>query len=871
VVVGPLVVGPLVVGPLVLAGLVSAMPRRRAALGPRAKTALISAALGVAAAGLTLSSLGTDIGGLVSSRPTVLVALTVTFFLAEQFLVNIEFRRETHSMTFAGVPLAAGILLLPVHELVLARLVGSLAALLIQRIGAEKTAYNTCAFVFEAALSATLVQAVLGVPVRLDVASISFALVCIAAVDQAMSSLVLLVIRIHGVRMERSEAVGVLIQAVALSIVASTFAAAICLLTGQGPSGDILVVALLAVSIVLYRGYATITRRHQSLAMVHDFVADNAGADSVDDLARQSLARVRTLLRCTTAELLLTAGPSAGQADGPQLLKRIVCADESVEVSHVPTDSSDWVRSKALHHGEPTLAPRAGKDPATQKWLAAHGARDALVVPLLTANQPVGVITVLDRLGETTSFTEDDLALLQTLSTHLSVSLHSTLLLDKLAHDATHDSLTGLANRAHLSARIAEAYAASPDDVAVLLLDLNKFKEVNDVLGHDVGDRLLQVVAERLRTCLPGSATIARLGGDEFAVLLVGLGSDATAAATRLARRAHEELGRPVRLDEALLAPEASVGVAVGRQTRADDLLRCADTAMYAAKHEGSAVAVHHSDMDRGRAERLALVADLRVALEEHPEQFGVVYQPKIDLVTGEAVSAEALVRWNHPTLGTVTPDRFIPLAETSGVIDALTGHVLAQALAACRSWHEHGIDLSVAVNLSARNVMNPELPALVGRALQRFAVAPEKLILEITESVVMEEPDRAVPVLHALSERGITISLDDFGTGYSSLSYLQQLPVSELKIDRSFVSGLLGERSANASALIRSITALGESLNLSIVAEGIETDAQRAAVAELGCHVGQGYLISRPLPDHGVIAWFAEHTPARLRLAPAI
>jgi diguanylate cyclase (GGDEF)-like protein len=853
---GAVVVRALVIGSLVLGRLVMTARDAVAGLSPRARTALLSAALALIAALISLNSLGGHQAPIASGHTVQFIGLTLTFLLAEQYMVDIEFRRQSHSMTFAGVPLAVGIMLLPAHELVAARVIGSLVAFLSQRIGIEKARYNTCAYAFEAAVSASIVQAVAGSPVELDLAAALYALACIALVDQLMSALVLLVIHWHGGRMHRSEIHQVLGQSAVLSVIATLFAAAVCLLLRQGAVGDVLVVLLLTLAILLYRGYATIRRRHQSLAMVHDFVAESVGADSLEDLARHSLSRIRQLLRCATAELLVVDSESP---DESALLKVAATDDEPAVVSHVAAHATDWIRAKALQHGEPTIVARGTKDAAAQKWLVSNEADEALVVPLMMGSRPVGVVTVLDRLGDTVTFAHEDLTLLQTLSSHLSVALRSTRLMVKLSHDATHDSLTALANRAYLSERIAHACGTGRADIAVLLLDLNKFKEVNDVLGHDVGDRLLTVVANRLRHCLPAAATIARLGGDEFAVLLEDLGPEPIETATAHARRAHESLRRPVHFDEAMLAPEASIGVVVGTVARPEDLLRCADTAMYAAKNAGSDVALYRSEMDRGRAERLALVADLRIAVESHPEQFSVFYQPKIDLLTCEVVSAEALLRWNHPTLGIVTPDRFIPLAETSGMIDKLTTQVLAEALATCRSWQDEGFDLRVAVNLSARNFMDATMPDRVADALAHAGVSPDRLILEITEGMVMEDPDRAVPVLRRLSDTGVIISLDDFGTGYSSLSYLQQLPVRELKIDRSFVAGLLGDRRANASALIRTITALGESLDLSVVAEGIESDYQKTALTALGCHVGQGYLISRPLPAKDMREWLTE------------
>jgi EAL domain-containing protein (putative c-di-GMP-specific phosphodiesterase class I) len=300
---------------------------------------------------------------------------------------------------------------------------------------------------------------------------------------------------------------------------------------------------------------------------------------------------------------------------------------------------------------------------------------------------------------------------------------------------------------------------------------------------------------------------------------------------------------------------------------------------MYVAKASDDAVALYHPEMASGRAERLALVADLRLALDHTPEQFALCYQPKIDLATGEVVSAEALVRWMHPTRGTVTPDRFIPLAEATGLVDKLTRHLLSVALADCSRWRSAGYPIGVAVNLSPRNLAQDTIVEQVNSALLAAKVSPAWLCLEITETVMMQDGNRAVRILGELAALGVEISLDDFGTGYSSLAYLQRLPVHELKIDKSFVAGLCDDESANAPALFRSITALAGNLSLRVVAEGIETTEQLAAVTALGCDIGQGYLISRPLPLLAFLDWLhdrkaspstdvhAAQQPAELRL----
>ncbi len=811
---------------------------------PRVRTFALTGALTLAAGALTYrSAAAAGQARLLAERPGMLALVTALFYLAEQYWVSVEFRRESHSLTFAGVPLVLGALMLPVHELVLARALGSLIAFARQRPSADKVAYNSAGYAFEAALDATILHALLGLHPHLGLVTAATVLGVVAGVDQLMSGLVLLVIRWHSGSMTRGEVFDVLVYAATLCLLTTSVALAAAMLLGHSWLGALLMLFMVGFQIRGYRSHAAITRRHEALASVHDFVVNSVTSQSVEALANEGLRRLRQLLRASAVEVLLT---TPGDPEGPFTRFAVDEHDAARPPGEAPR-SLDWVLTKAIDHGVATLLSRAAGDPETVQWLREHGHGDAMVAPLQAAGECLGAVVVSDRLGETLTFTQDDLTLLQTLAGHFAMALRSRHVLDELQYEATHDSLTGLANRAYLAARLQDG-AAQPR-FALLLLDLNKFKEVNDVLGHEVGDQLLVVVAQRLSASLPEGCIAARLGGDEFAVLVTGQCGELATNAEDLAHRTRAALAVPVRFGEALLVPECSIGVAVGDQLPVGTLLRCADTAMYAAKQAQSGVAVYDVEMDRGRAERLALLADLRLALDRHPEQFVAYYQPKFHLRTRRLVGAEALVRWLHPELGTILPDRFIPLAETSGLVERLTEHMLLQALEECARWQRAGHDLSVAVNVSPRTVRDTDLPAHIDELLRDFGLPADRLILEITESSVMADPERAVPILHELVERGIVLSLDDFGTGYSSLSYLQQLPVHELKIDRSFVSRLGGADAPDARTLVSSIIALGRNLGLRVVAEGIETEGQYAELLELGCHVGQGYLMSRPLP----------------------
>jgi diguanylate cyclase (GGDEF)-like protein len=418
-------------------------------------------------------------------------------------------------------------------------------------------------------------------------------------------------------------------------------------------------------------------------------------------------------------------------------------------------------------------------------------------------------------------------------------------------HEATHDRLTGLVNRQHFSERVDELIAAHEPRLALLLLDVNRFKDVNDALGHAYGDRLLRQVAARLAAEVPKARALARLGDDEFAILLAPLSGDAAALAA--ASSVAGSLRAPFEIEGVSLDGEASIGVVLYPQdgTDSDALLRHGEVAMYRAKSRQADYARYSAEHDHHSPARLGLIGELRGAIETG--QLVLHYQPKVDLQTGNIAGCEALVRWEHPELGLLRPNAFVPIAESTSLIRPLTRRVLEQALADVSAWRAHGVDLGVAVNLSARCLNDPGFAGMVRDLLAGAGVSPRRLALELTESVIMADPSLTATVLAELHEMGVALSVDDFGTGYSSLSYLQQLPVEELKIDRSFVAAIGEETSA---VIVRSTIDLGRNLGLRVVAEGVEDDEVMALLRELRCPIAQGYAISPPLPAAAFLEW---------------
>ena len=427
----------------------------------------------------------------------------------------------------------------------------------------------------------------------------------------------------------------------------------------------------------------------------------------------------------------------------------------------------------------------------------------------------------------------------------------------EMEHRALHDILTGLPNRALLADRFEQALIASSragTSVGLLLLDLDRFKEVNDTFGHHYGDELLRLIGPRLTEVLRGVDTVARLGGDEFAVLLPDVhGVD---DATNVANALLAALETPFKIEGVDMDVEASIGVVISGTHGYDTvtLMQRADIAMYVAKTQHIGVFVYDPGVDGHSATKLAMVGDLRRALDRH--ELVLYYQPKVNISTGEVVGAEALVRWQHPEHGLLFPDAFIPLAERTGLINPLTRHILGMALAQARVWFDSGRPLPVAVNLSARNLHDEQFADMVAKLLAEHDVPAHLLELEVTESAIMIDPERARAMLEQLSALGIYISLDDFGAGYTSLSQLTSMPISEIKIDRSFVMTMASDPS-NA-LIVSSVVDLGHNLGMKLVAEGVETETALGALSGFGCDIAQGYHLSRPIPVAAFDLWCA-------------
>ncbi|WP_245753206.1 putative bifunctional diguanylate cyclase/phosphodiesterase [Geodermatophilus ruber] len=617
----------------------------------------------------------------------------------------------------------------------------------------------------------------------------------------------------------------------------------------------LLLVPVLLTLGLLYRRFARVTRESESLQQVYEFARRVEQVCADEDGALRIVEAVQELLNADRVALWLPPYLD----EGPRL---VVVSGDGRTWYDGPGDPDDLIRRRAtdgLVDGPVLVSLSRATEPEAAA-LARRGVRDLLAAPVATAAGEPGYLEICDRRSDVVSFADDDRAALDSMITHVNAAIRQQQLLTQIRYDADHDRLTGLPNRQRLAAEIDALLAADPVAArgGLILAALDNYTEVTDTLGHAASDELLLVTAGLLREHAPPQALVARMEGEQFAVLLPGLSLTASERAARRLREATSTRARVAGLD---LEVTLSIGVAAAPVHGADagTLMQRADVALLAGSGAGG-VASYHPVLDQQSLRRLQLGTELEQAMAEG--QISVVFQPIIDARTSDIVSVETLVRWAHPRYGAIAPDDFIHLAEQIGRIGLLTDHVLDLALARCRRWLDQDIALSVAVNLSARCLTEPDLVDRVRRALRRHGVPGELLTLELTEGSVVDDSVRSSTVLADLHALGLRLSMDDFGTGYSSLSQLRQLPIDEVKIDKSFVLGM--STSQGESFIARSIIELAHNLGLRVVAEGVEDELTRNLLAEMGCDKLQGFLVSRPLPDERLESWLLARTGVR-------
>ncbi|HET6794617.1 MAG TPA: EAL domain-containing protein [Acidimicrobiales bacterium] len=776
--------------------------------------------------------------------------LAVGFVLADLCMVHFEVRDQSQTLTFAIVPLVAGLALCSPSGLMLARLAATGASMGIwRRQEPRKLFFNVSQLALRAALAIGVYHAVLAGASPIASRGWGAALAAAAVSDVTSYVCIFLVIWLTAGRPDA----GVLRELLTAAPVAIFLQTSLGLLATfvlwLDPWGAWLLVALCVLFALGYRLYHQLRRRYANLRLLYRFTNDLSAEVPGDQVLGALLRQARVILHAESAQLVMRVPGGIARATSIE--------DTLHDVLEVRAGIFDeWL----LAQDGPRIVPAPEGYPA--EAAAERGVTDGLVLPLTpTDGLPPSVMVIANRLGEASAFDGEDLQLAAALASAASLALRNGRLMEALRseaaaneHQAMHDPLTGLANRSLFTERTELALNALDDRhmVAVMLVDLDNFKEVNDTLGHHVGDRLLQEVAQRLARSAGHNALVARLGGDEFAVVSPSV---RTAEDVRLlADAVHDCLDSPVEVDELSLQVRASVGTALAPEhaNSAVGLLQRADVAMYTAKASGGGTAVYDATQDRYSRRRLALAGELRQALED--DGLELHYQPQADLVSGAVPAVEALLRWRHPLYGMVPPDEFIPLAEHSGLIAQLTRWVLQRALDDQKAWRQAGHPVAVAVNVSARNLLDATLIDDLNGMLAATGTDPRDLTLELTETAVMSDPTQAARVLRKLSGAGVRISIDDFGTGYSSLSRLTRMPVSEVKIDRSFVQRMVGDEGDRA--IVSATAELARALGLSVVAEGIENKATWDALTRLGCRLGQGFVLAEPMPLSDLLRW---------------
>ena len=788
------------------------------------------------------------------------IVLAVIFVTCELLEVCIEVRGEAHVIHAGAVALAVGLALTSPGELLMAWAVGTIVVQIVEwfrdkRFNLFKAGFNLGTTFAALALTVVIHRAVLGDANVVSPRGWLAGAVALFGMNMLSTIAVAFAISVSIGQLRWSWPDVAVVQVIcAVQLAVGQLAILVLAVDWRGLW---MIAGSLVTTWLGYRAYVTISQRYGNLKLLYQFTDTLSGATETDDVVHTSLGLAKELLRAEEA-LLIIAVP-----DGA-IVRRMGADDVVHSATHRGHLSAPEV--SLLGFGEPIVVPAGEKDPAVRAVASELGWSDLLCAPLTGDNGAAGVLVVANRLAEVSTFDREDLRLLETFARNTTIAMKVGEAVAELRREAAekefqalHDALTGLPNRTLLGERLdglLDEVAAS-SGVAVLFMDLDGFKDVNDALGHHTGDVLLVEVARRLQRTIGKRGTLARLGGDEFAVAVPDVAGLEEAIA--LARDICLACEQPFFLDQLSLEISISVGVAVAPFHANDSrtLFQRADVAMYHAKSKRSGVEVYDEVHDHSSTRRLSLVGELRHAIDSN--ELRLFYQPQVDLATGDVVSVEALARWPHPTLGFVSPDEFIPIAEQSGMIHILTRWVIRSALADLARWHDGWPNLRMSVNMSTRNLLDPTFVTDVTGLLEESGVDPAKLTLELTESSVMGDPARSLVMLGQLHELGVRLAIDDFGTGYSSLSYLKRLPVHEVKIDKSFVMSMAAD--ADDTVIVRSTIDLGHNLGLQTVAEGIEDLETWNLLLGLGCDMAQGYFMSKPMAPELLTEWLEERT----------
>ena len=780
-------------------------------------------------------------------------AIAAGFVVAEACVVHLEFRRSAHSFSLADIPFVFGLVFATGEGFVAGALVGTAIVYAVRSLAPVKFAFNLAQLALVTSLAVVIVQAI-AVPgdaleprtwIALYVATLLTGAVTIACIGGAIG------IAEGGMSLPILRQMFLMDGVVTITNASLAIAAALVVSIDPRAVPVLLVPAITVYGI--YRAYVSERQRHEKLEFLYEANRALAHSPEVAEAVEGVLARSLEAFRSEVAEIVLFG------ADGKPLRSAYGPGDQRVTMVEADRDAA--LELAALVDGEAAVATLAPPYPGRRlrTLFEERGIRNAMVARMPGESRMIGVMMLANRFGVERGYSRDDLRLLEALASNTSVALQYDRLeqavvklrslQDQLRHQAFHDPLTDLPNRALFMSEVRAELTDRGGEIAVLFIDVDDFKIVNDSLGHDVGDALLVSIAGRLRQSVRPQDLVARLGGDEFAVMLPEI-NDPMAQGRRVAGRILQSFEAPVHAGAELLSVDVSVGIASSRRCREpDDLMRHADLAMYQAKSRGkSRYELFEPSLADAMLRLHGMKEELAKAIDR--EEIVIEYQPIVSLATGEVTAAEALVRWEHPVRGRVEPTDFVPLAEESGLIRALDQHVLRCACRQARRWNLDGVapqPLRVHVNLSVAELRDRHLVPGVLATLHEFQLAPEHLVLEVTETQLLGDAEASASRFEELRSHGVRIALDDFGTGYSSLSYLHSLPLDSLKIAKPFVDGL--SRGGREASFIRMIVDLARTLGLEVIAEGIETPEQLRALRDIGAELGQGYLLGHPSP----------------------
>jgi diguanylate cyclase (GGDEF)-like protein len=798
--------------------------------------------------------------------------LGLAFFGCEVYALRTERAQgESYGFTLALVALMVGLVYVAPAELVLARIAGAVGGLLVVRHRSVAEAFYE--IVIQAAQTVAAIIAFRFVLDNEDPVSAHGVLAMFAGIvaSYAVSAIALAaVVSFVGRRLPSRHTLVTIVRTGALAAVLNgSIGIGLASALWDHPHVLLLATAIILACLLCNQVYRGLVHRYRGLQTHYEFVSSVVRSKELPEITASVLAAAKVLLRANDAVLLL--GPAGG--DEPATLRRLGDGGGRRVVEASPAQHAADLQALM-----PGSAPRRVHLGATAPhWLREIAPVSALAAPITTSDGTVVgalVVTQMQR-KVVASFGDAAANLLGELAAQASVAIENGLLFHQLereaadrAHQATHDPLTGLPNRAMLTEVLAGALEhaySTRGRVGLLVVDLDSFSQVVDAFGHSSADGLLIQACSRIHGLLPESATLARLAGEQFAIVMPDVAD--TDTVIRAARLLIAGFDPPFQSEGVLLALSVNVGIAVFPEQAVDahSLMQRAHIAADTARRHGSGWEQYDPINDPATPRRLALAADLREALET--DGLDVCFQPKVELATGVVRGAEALVRWNHARLGRVRPDEFITIAEQTGDIRALTMVVMRKALAECSAWRAAGLDLSVAVNLSARNLLDLHLVDDVAAAIDEARLPAAALTLELTESMVMSDSRRSEDVLAGLNGLGVRLSCDDFGTGYSSLAHLRKLPISEIKIDKSFIARIAVEESDRAIA--RSVLALGRDLGLVTVAEGVESREGWDLLTELGCDMAQGFVVCPPLTSQQFGDWLDRRQPEEFAFLP--